>query len=148
VDRLAKKCIKKFNKTLILFIKMRTIKLIHTEFIEHDDFLYIKCSQNSSVDSNTELLDKVVDFIRDGEKDKFLFDIREPLLEMSDDDHLVCSQLLSYRSAYLNKGKIAFLANPGQPISFLSDAYSSGFTSFVEIDNADDASIWFSNQVN
>ena len=126
---------------------MRTIKLTHTEFIENDDFLYIKCSKNSSLESKTELLDKVVDFIRDAEKDKFLFDIREPLLEMSDEDHLICSQLLSHRSAYLNKGKIAFLANPDQAVSFLSGAYSSGFTSFIEIDDAHDASIWFSDQI-
>ena len=145
---LAKECIKAIYKTLNLFTKMRTIKLTHTEFIENDDFLYIKCSKKSSVASKTELLDKVVDFIRDGEKDKFLFDIREPLLVMSDEDHLICSQLLSHRSSYLNKGKIAFLANPDQPIAFLSGAYSSGFTSFIEIDNADDASIWFSNQIN
>ena len=126
---------------------MRTIKLKHTEFIENDNFLYIKCHKNSSIDSKTELLDKIVELIREGEKDKFLFDIREPLSGMSDKDHLICSQLLSHRSADLNKSKIAFFANPDQSISFLSDAYSSGFTSFIEIDNVHDASIWFSNQV-
>ena len=126
---------------------MRTIKLTHAEFLDNDDFLYIRCTKKSSVDSKNMLLDKVVGLIRNGEKNKFLFDIREPLAEMSEEDHRVCSELLSHRASYLNSGKIAFLANSDQPVSFLSGAYSSGFTSFIEVDNPLDASIWFSNQV-
>ena len=99
------------------------------------------------MDSKTKLLDKVVDYIRDGEKDKFLFDIREPLLRMSDEDHLICSHLITRRLVYLNKGKIAFFTNSDESIPFLSDAYSSGFKSFIEVDNVLDASLWFSNQV-
>ncbi len=121
---------------------------LHAQFVEMDDYLMVKCSKSASLDEKQTTLDHVVDRIKNKATDKILFDIRESLTNMSDDDHLVCGNLIMERAEVLSNSKVAFLTKSREPVLFLSAAYSQGYSNFVELESLEEASLWFSGRIN
>jgi len=120
---------------------------IQPQFEEREDRLTVTCSKYTSTLHKERTLDGVIELINKGSVNNVLFDIREPLAVMSEDDHEICGYLLSERADLFNGCKIAFLKQDSDAVLFLSYAYTNGFTSFVELESSDEASLWFSGDI-
>ena len=117
------------------------------QFMTENDYLLVRCSANATLDQKEKTLDTVVDYINGKSVKKVLFDVRESLVSMTEDDHLSCGQLILDRVDHLSKSKVAFLINKKDPVLFLSAAYADGYTNFLEVDCEKDASMWFSGVI-
>ena len=120
---------------------------IDQQFEESKEYLKVTCTKYASTLHKQRTLDEVVQFIKNGVVNKVLFDIRESLSVMSDDDHEICGYLLAERAGYFTDCKVAFLTNDREAVLFLSYAYANGFTTFVELDSCDEALMWFSGDM-
>ena len=121
---------------------------VSTQFIEMEDYLLIKCTKSATLNQKQTTLDHVVELIKNKATKKILFDIRESIDGMSDDDHFACGNLITERAKVLSESKVAFLTNNREPVLFLSAAYSQGYSNFVELESLDEASLWFSGRIN
>ncbi|MEJ2212528.1 MAG: hypothetical protein P8Y20_00310 [Gammaproteobacteria bacterium] len=119
----------------------------NAQFIDKIDYLLVKCEENATVEQKEKTLDTVVDFIKNQAVENVLFDIRDSLNGMTDEDHLVCGNLISERSDTLSSSKVAFLTHHHEPVLFLSEAYAQGYSNFIELDSIPEASLWFSGQI-
>ena len=117
-----------------------------TQFTDHKEYLLVKCAEGASIEHKQQTLDQVVNFICKGHKN-IVFDIRQSLLGMSDTDHLNCGGFIHERLKHLTDSKFAFIANPYEPVLFLSTAYAMGFNNFVEVHSESDALLWFSGEI-
>ena len=120
---------------------------IQPQFQIGEDFLTVTCSKYTSTFHKERTLDEVIQLILKSSVDNVLFDIREPLSVMTEDDHEICGFLLAERADLFSNCKIAFLKQDREAVLFLSYAYANGFTSFVEVDSSDEASLWFRGEI-
>jgi len=119
----------------------------NVEILEENDYLLVKCAKDASIEQKEKTLDKIVNYVQDKSITNVLFDLRETLSSMNEDEHLSCGELILNRKNDLSKSKIAFLIKEKEPVLFLSVAYAGGFTNFIEVDCENDASLWFSDQM-
>lgn len=120
---------------------------INPQFEQREGYLSVTCAKYASTFHKQRTLDQVVESIKKNSVNKILFDVREALTSMSDDDHEICGYLLAERADFFHDCKIAFLTPNRKAVPFLSLAYADGFTSFVELESHHEASLWFSGQI-
>jgi hypothetical protein len=123
------------------------VNSITAQFVDQGDYLLVNCKSNASIADKSRTLDSVAEFIKGSSCHKVLFDIRQSLPAMSEDDHFACGELLNQRQKQFSGCKLAFLTERNAPVLFLSLAYSKGFNGFIELDSKSDASLWLNGQL-
>lgn len=120
---------------------------IKAQIVDQGDYLLVTCDSTATISDKSLTLDTLAEYINTKSCNKVLFDIRESLSCMSEDDHMACGELLMERKSQFSGCKFAFLTPRREPVLFLSLAYTNGFTSFLEVESKSDASLWFSGHL-
>lgn len=118
------------------------------DFDSDSCFLLVRYDKSTSLSDREELLERIVQVLRDIPELKILIDVRDAENALSLEEELSYGKLLATKSEYFVKSKTAILVHGKNPHFVMqAGAYANGFRNMVEFESRSEALDWLNGDI-